>query len=146
MLVSNIEQMEPYQGFSSPARVRLYRVDDVVPDGLAWATARFYMSVDGTFKRSAIALGVNWKIHPIADFATVGFDEKTVCVIKGGPEVVQGIAENGGCMSCEYATNIAQAFCPVDIVRGEQSIFACPPNPAKYPFKLLDMLFGPFSF
>ena len=144
VLVSDVEDVKLEEVFALPSRERLYLFEDELDDLRAGSMARFGMSVDGTLKVLPRAVFCEGEPDVTVDRAAIGFDEDTVSVFKGGPEIVQRIAENCGRMPGKLAANDSR-FPRLTIILGDHSLFVAVDVGAENVFQLKDVVFGPFS-
>lgn len=144
VFVGNIEFVQSRQLCSRATFVGLQNIDDEIPDFQTWPATQIYMSVDGSFKVAPSA-PVNGKVNSILDDMAVSFDQNTVSVIEGGPEVMYGIAQNRGSMPGEDTSQAPSAFQRVDICLSDHSVYAHTNNFSKNRFELTDVMFGPFG-
>ena len=146
VFVGDIEIVDREQVLTFPSRKRLYFIENAVDDTIARSTPRYFMSMHGGFAILDIPFRDERECRPIVDGMAIGFDEDTVCVIEGGPEVVQGVPKNRWRMPREASPKRRGAFPFVTIALGSESIFVRTDVSPKNTFKLFDVMFGPFGF
>lgn len=144
MLVGDVEHMESDQIGAIPSRVRLYHIDNVVNDGAAGALTGLVLALNGTLKVLPSALHREGKFGMLRDGVPVRFDQNTVRVIEGGPEVVQGIAEDGGCVPGEADDN-PRFFPTVTVALGPKTFFVRTDVLPENIFKVRDVMVGPLG-
>jgi hypothetical protein len=142
VLIRNIEEVQPIKS-QLPSFVWLYSTDDRVDNGIGRRESKIFMSIDGALKRFLIF--PKGKEGPPCDLSAVGFHHDTVSVVEGGPEVMNGIAENGwGVLGEGGHVGLPLAFQPSTIFLGPQSLHVARDVSAEYDFELVDVMFGPF--
>ena len=144
VLVRDVEQVEVEQIVSIPSFVGLYLIKDAADNSFAGAATRFGMSLDGTFKVLPAFLFGEGKLDVPVDAAAIGFDQQTVSVVKGGPEVMNCIAQNSRCVSGKRSPN-GRRFPSITIATGDHSLSAFTDVRPENVFKVRDVIFGPFG-
>lgn len=144
VLIGNIEPVE-IEKLVLPSRVGLHLGFNVVDDGGARSVPQSYMSLDGALHR--VPVGGEGESAEVGGCVPVGFNEDTVCVVKGCPEIVEGIAKDRWCMLGRMdVLDDAPLFQRALLIFGAQSFSVLRDVAPQEGFKLHDVLIGPFNF
>ncbi len=142
VFVGDVEPMQLVQS-KLPAFVRLQLVQDEVTDCGRGGNSLLFMSVDGTFKR--LPIPTKGESGVVADLTARFARQNVVCVIEGGPEIVECIAQNGGRVSWEACADDGSALFPRALLTlGPRSLHICTDVSLENTFQLFDVMFGPF--
>lgn len=121
----------------------LYLIEDHRLSFEAWRKSPLFMSLDGSFHRLPIL--PERKLGMSVDGIPPVLNEYTVRMIKGGPEVMERIAQDGGCMAGETDT-YESATPSLTIALGAQSLHVLLHNRPENVFQIADVMVGPFGF
>lgn len=142
MLVSDIELMEVPQ-IVLPSNVRLNLVKNVKESRLGGAMPVFYMSANGVLHPFSVF--TDRKLAPRVDGMLVCFDQNAVCVVKGSPQIMDGVTKNGWRMTTRLSeANASPLFQCALLMLGAKSFSVFRDVSVEKPFKLVDVLVGPF--
>lgn len=147
MLVSDVQLMEIEQSVLT-SWVGLHLKANVLENKDGGAIPCFYMSIDGTLHRGPVnSIFAERELTMLGGLMPVGFDQDTVCVIKGSPEIVDGITQRSGEMfrgvNCsDHATSFQRAL----LIFGAESVFVVRDKAPEKSFHLSDVLIRPFYF
>lgn len=150
VFVGNVEQVDGKKVASIASRVRLYLVKDMPNDCLAWRDTKLGMTLDGTFKVLPAALFSKGELDALpvgmVDYiATVRLDENTVGMIKGGSEIVQGIAKDGWGVTRERGPEWPAGVPPFCLLLSKEGAFVLSDMRSEELFQLTDVYLGPFG-
>lgn len=144
MLVCDVEVVEIVKAML-PTRERLHLIPDVVDDGSRRTVPLRYLALDGGFY--VLPWISEGKARPLRRDMPIGFDKDAVCVIKGGPHVVQCISQHSRSMFgrlCEKDRDTP--FERALLVIGGKSLTVFRDVSSEKPFKLVNVMIGPFQF
>ena len=147
VLVGNVELMEFGEIVALPTRVGLHLIGQDLDDMSAGAGARFFMSLHGGFSAlpAILAARINdGEKGALVNRVAIGPDQFTVSVVKGGPEVVERIAQNGGSVFREPPAERAR-HAELTIVLGSEHLFIARDVRSENFIEVLDVMFGPFG-
>lgn len=143
VFIGDIELMECVKPELSTT-VRLYTIQNTVNDSIA-KLGKIYMTLHGSTKVGPFF--PEWKECKLSDRAAIGFHEKTVRMIQGGLEIVDGVTQGRGSVPRERDAEIVgnRHFPLVSIGLSPHTISIRPDVSAENEFELVDMMFGPLD-
>ena len=141
MLIGNVEPVDTIEVVPSVLE-RFDIIQNAVDDGIARSNSLF-LSPQVGFR--TLPISVEWKSGAIADGATVGFDERTVTVVKGRSEIMNRVAHDQWSVLWNGAPE--SSHFPLVLVKLgiERLDVICRVSPDNL-FKLRDVMIGPFYF
>lgn len=141
MLVSDVETIDPIE--ITPINLeRLYFIEDEI-DNIVAGQGSCFLSVDGRFR--VLPRVSKRELCPSLDAAAIGFNERTINVVKGSAEIMDSIAND--CWGVPRDAT-AQAS-PLPLLRvglKPQGFDVFSHVSADNDFELLDVMIGPFYF
>lgn len=143
VLIGDVEKMKADQVGTLPARIRLHMVEDFADDSWGRTETRIGMSLDGSFKFFPVFGLRDRELDVSSNDSLVVFDQDTISVIEGGPEVVNRIAQDSRRVGRKVVPN--GCIPNTKIVIGPKSIFVLSDVIIKHDFELSDVMFGPFG-
>lgn len=144
MFIGDVKQVEIVQSML-PSRVRLNFVTNEVPDRDRGAISFAYMSVDGTLYRSPI-LTSEREAAIFSRAMAISLNEDAVCVVQGGPEIVDCIAQHNWRMPGNVdGLNRPSLFERALVILGTESFCIVSHKAPKQQFEIIDVLVGPFD-
>jgi len=142
VLVSNVEAVEVEKAMLASGE-GLDFVTDEVNDFGAGAVSGFYVSLNGSLLR--LPVFGEGKAREFSGGVPIGFNEDTVSVIKGGPEVMQGVSEHCGKVFRDWgASDGPSLFQRALLIIDRESFNVVRDEAGEHRFKLIDVLLGPF--
>lgn len=143
VLVGDIEVMEIVEA-ELTSNVWLYLVEDCRDDRVAWRSSFLFMSINGAFNRLPILSKREFPVF--VELGSVGIAGDMVRVIEGGPEIMNGIAQNrGSVFGKRNWVGSPSLFQKAVVALGPQSLQVLTDVVPKDGFKLTDVMVGPFN-
>ncbi|MBA3941614.1 MAG: hypothetical protein C0520_10425 [Sphingopyxis sp.] len=142
MLVGDVELVNAVE-LECAAIEGLYLIEDDRLGFETWRKSPLFMSLEGAFHRLPIL--PERKLSVLVDGISPVLNKYTVRVIKGGPEVMQCIAQNCGSMPRKSSAD--SSFTPsLTVALGPQSLHVLVHNRPENVFQIADVMIGPFGF
>ncbi|MGA9657834.1 MAG: hypothetical protein WBQ60_01865 [Asticcacaulis sp.] len=142
MLISNIEPVNSVE-FTTVFLEGLYDVKDMIEYGLGGLGSCF-LSIGGSYR--ILPSVPERKLRPLIDSAAVGFNQNTVCVIKGTPEVMDCVTDDSWRIYRQSTSDTFGLFPITTLVLSAHSVHVLTDIGVNNAFELVDVMVGPFYF
>lgn len=142
MLVGDVKRMERPEIVTIPSRVRLDIVQDEIGNSVG-SLGRWLLSFEEGVAASPV--GTNREFGVPVGHSAIGLNEVTIAVVKGSPEVMQRISQDGWSMARHWLANHSRLPSCVVFLGAESFLVFLNPS-FEYKLKLTDVVFGPLKF
>lgn len=140
VFIGDIEPVKRVE-FAPPFLEGLYRVEDEALDCLTWRASTLFMSVKGAFR--ALPILVEGEECVPVNLAAVGFNERAVCMVECGPQIMDCVPDDGRSVLGKVSAQ-ASTFPTLRVRLGTKSFQVLSEIGPQNRFELVDVMVGPF--
>lgn len=144
VLVRDVEFVKAHKVGTSAAGDRLYRCDDEIYDLVSRGHPKVFMTSKGA-SQIILCPSVNWEVGVATDCASVGLHQETVGMVERGPQIMYGVADNGGRYAREALSESNHFPSGLRVFLGPELFASFSDHLPENHFQLRDVLIGPFG-